>query len=446
MSVYSRLESQATMAFVQKELCVVSESRFLQPSESLLIGNEKANVIKQVGEIFNLKNKTALRFPGGQPYSIRRNEIPNLKKGYYASLKADGVRFMLFLTKNEGEHKAVMIDRLMNVYEVEIWGNAHFFDGSLFDGELVWDYGEKPPTLSYLVFDTICAKGKSLVSETYEKRIIEANRCIISNIPHFLSGDELDQYLIDEDKIYSCNNYHGLKLCIKKVLPVDQLSTIWEARHALNHMNDGIIFTKNTTVKPHYDVYKWKPENTLDIMFSSSSAASNSQMDIYIRNGSRLVLHRDITIANVNYKFEISENRMIQCIVQSEFKRECDSVKFVAECICDVDQTDKIITIFPVKRRADKTSPNNITTISETIHNILENVQVTEFYDILSDSCSANSASANVSKHFELNDSSQNATVGAAIQQCEKRKGRGSKDETDSTIPTTKRNTNCDSR
>ena len=60
------------MAFIEKELCVISESRFLQPSESLLEGKERSAVIKQMCNILNINTRN-LRFPGGQPFSIRHS-------------------------------------------------------------------------------------------------------------------------------------------------------------------------------------------------------------------------------------------------------------------------------------------------------------------------------------------------------------------------------------
>jgi len=373
------------MAFIEKELCVISESRFLQPSESLLDGKERSAVIKQMCNILNISTRN-LRFPGGQPFSIRRHELPNLNDGYFAALKSDGVRFMLFLTKDGDEYKSVMVDRLMNVYEIEIWANDIFFEGSLFDGELIWDYSENPPNLVYLIFDVLHIKGCSLIDKKYENRIFEANNNIITDIPHFLNETDMDQYIIEENKIFAHNNYHNMKLCIKKVLPINQLSTIWESRNVVNHMNDGIIFTKNSVVTQNYEVYKWKPENTIDILFSFSNK-EGSDANIYIRNGAKVELYKDVVINQVTYKFEIAENRMIQCIVQSEYNKDADKIEFVAECICNIDEEDHTITIFPVKRRADKTSPNNITTVIETIYNIIEDIKIEEVYKILSDSC-----------------------------------------------------------
>lgn len=345
----------------------------------------KKSIENTLCEIFSLQTRN-LRFPGGQPCSIRRHELPNLKEGYYVALKSDGVRFMLLLTRIGGKEIAVMVDRLMNVYEIEIWGNPMFFDGSLFDGELVWDHGSTPPNLTYLIFDVICTKGKSLLQSNYEDRIIEANRSVISNIPHYLNDEDLDAYIEDEDKIYACNNYHNLKLCIKKVLPFEQLATVWEARHAVNHMNDGVVFTKNGKVTPSYDVYKWKPDNTIDILFSSSLPTTlESGVDMYIRNGKKLVPWTTIDIATKRYDLKISDTKMIQYIAQSESANAAGKVEFVTECICSVDQESGTITVFPVKCRADKTSPNNITTIIETIHNIIENVEISEFYEVLSD-------------------------------------------------------------
>ena len=409
------------MTWDAKELCVIPESRFLQPSESLLDGEEKQHIVTTMCEIFHIQAKR-LRFPGGQPHSIRRHEMRNLKDGYYAALKSDGVRFMLLLTRHADRHVAVMIDRLMNVYEIEIWANSSFFNGTLFDGELVWDYGNTPPTITYLIFDIFCAKGKSLLNATYEDRILEANRWVITNIPHFMKDEDLDAYIVDEDKIYACNNYHSLKLCVKKVLPIEQLANVWEDRHKVNHMNDGIVFTKNGTVTPNYDVYKWKPENTIDILFSvAAQTTSDSPVDIYIRDGNKIALYEHLRIGETCYKLEICENIMIQYIANSEGTEESDRVEFVAECACNVDEENQIIKIFPVKRRNDKTSPNNITTVVETIHNIIENVQISEFYDVLSDSFEEN-LSTNTKQVPDVDESTRKKQVVTRTTRTQKRK------------------------
>ena len=73
--------------------------------------------------------------PAAQPLSLHRSELKEVvasKQKYVASLKADGVRYLLLLTKevvnNKTEHVALMFDRKLIPYEVSLWAPAHMFE------------------------------------------------------------------------------------------------------------------------------------------------------------------------------------------------------------------------------------------------------------------------------------------------------------------------------
>ncbi|AHA55078.1 putative mRNA capping enzyme, partial [Emiliania huxleyi virus 145] len=60
-------------------------------------------------------------FPIAQPESFKRSVIPTIINGKFcASLKTDGVRAMLLLTKYNNEFVAVLIDRKLTIREVEV--------------------------------------------------------------------------------------------------------------------------------------------------------------------------------------------------------------------------------------------------------------------------------------------------------------------------------------
>ena len=55
----------------------------------------------------------------------------------------------------------------------ELWLMNNIFQGSLFDGELVWEYESghhTPPRQVFLVFDLVALRNVSFVSENYLRR------------------------------------------------------------------------------------------------------------------------------------------------------------------------------------------------------------------------------------------------------------------------------------
>lgn len=377
------MAERSCTAFAEKQLCVLSESKQLQPSESPVTGPERRWLVQRAMQLFRVPSSSATRFPSSQPCSIRRHELPRLRDGYMASLKSDGIRFLLLLTRYGGEPRAVMIDRVLNVYEVEVWGNESFFDDTLLDGELVWEYDQTPPRLLYLAFDMVALAGASLLQVPYAARVERMHASVLADVPA-LSEEELEHLIVDENCISARNNFYDLRLAPKRVVPLEHVRSLWDGRRRLSHMNDGLIFTPNAPVRHERPTYKWKPENTVDVLFRCDASGGGVRM--WVRDGPAIVSFERLHFDGRELVVGFSRNAMIESLAAGRGEgRHADAEpavegararEFVAECACTLEG-DRV-HVFALKLRADKTSPNNVTTIVETLHNIVEDVSIDE--------------------------------------------------------------------
>ena len=380
----------------EKQLCVIPESRKIQPSDSRVSDPREKNEIMQ-----NLMRATRtpasvreFRFPAGQPVSVQRENLKSIRNDdYLVSLKSDGIRYFLFLTMCRGTPIAVMIDRALNIFEIEVWANESFFaNDTLFDGELVWEHRGQSPTLLYLVFDVIMIRGNYCADMSYSDRLMMIHKYILPVAPAGVSKDDeqLEQYIIDEDKVFSMNNYHSLKFASKKVLKAENVECIWSERTSVAHMNDGLIFTKNNdsalkSKSTSYSTFKWKQDNTIDVLMSVDES---DNYEMKLRDETSIVVVDKLKYGSRVYEVKVVPNRLIQCIVESEMRTSNVSkcVEFVAECTIYIDNNTSVINFFPIKRREDKTSPNNMTVARATIKNVVDNITFDEIVKFMSDS------------------------------------------------------------
>lgn len=361
--------------FRQKKLCVLPHSTDLKPSASEIGAgsDEHAQLIAKAMALFGVRARKPV-FPGSQPLSIRRERLPELRGGYMVSLKTDGVRYVLLLTRYRGEPRAVMIDRLLKVYEVEVWGNDAFFNDTMFDGELVWRHGEgSAPRMMFLAFDLLCVQGSSCLSMSYADRVARMHRCILVGTPRCMPPQDLEQFLVDEDKLYAMNNMGDLQLLPKRVLHSSELLPVWEERGSASHLNDGLIFTPNA---PHDGrpppTFKWKAENTIDFLFDLASGC------VSVCDRSAVVPFESVSLGEgAVYTVRPEPNQLTELIARS------GQNKVILECLCGVDQAGRMVTLYPIKRRRDKTTPNSLYTARETLHNVIEDVRCEDIAAIL---------------------------------------------------------------
>jgi len=364
------------------ELCLVPRSDDLKPSHSIVPpGVERDALLAKMGALFGARAGAAPRFPGSQPMSMRRRETSRLCGGYLVALKSDGIRFILLLTQYMGEPRAVMNDRRLDVYEVEVWANKSFFDNTAFDGELVWDHSEHPSRLSYLVFDTVSMRGRACGALRYSERLGMAHSAVLRTVPDAMTGADLERFMIDEDKILPMGNLHGMRMAPKRVLPAQHVLAIWEGRSLSPHLNDGLVFTHDGPLGERA-TFKWKPDNTVDLLLRLDDRC----VEAFVNRGAGRVRLHHVPFAGDHLRVRVRRNHMLECTLLAARRAGAGRwVEAVVECLCTVDPPGAGggVEYTPVKHRPDKGRANSMHTVTETLYEVVESVSVHDLQRII---------------------------------------------------------------
>ena len=234
---------------------------------SILIGNtKKIKVLEAYAKLVGTD-----RFRGVGPVTLEnRNmtkeieeKVPNIRKGYNVTDKADGLRVHAFTDEN-GE--LFMIDMAMNVYKTGLLKRE--CSDSLLDGEYV-TVDNKGKGIQHLLLFDIYIRGKN----------------DISRMP-FQGGrwDQMEFWMShwrDAKKIVKTANLHVATKSFH-FASADDLSIFVKAKQVLSnnaariYNTDGLIFTPNKMGLPSkpgvsfYQQFKWKPseDNTVDFLIS----------------------------------------------------------------------------------------------------------------------------------------------------------------------------------
>ena len=310
-------------------------------------------------------SKRGSTFPIAQPLSFKRSFIPKLKEfDYIASLKTDGERVMLLLTRVDGDEPiSVLFNRKMEFFKIEVFCNDHFFDGTLIDGELIIE-DRKNPVL--LAFDCYSISGSSFLLHNYEERIGSLSKKFLDE--EDIEDDTLDEMLFETNRIYS----PMISLKAKSVWKTMDIQKMYETKHASLHMNDGVIFTPNAPVFANKHVYKFKETHTIDIKIDVDYDG------IYIpilSTSTRSTIQPIIVVDKIDYQFHsVTQNTLLQKVFQTN-----SSSNKIFECVIRIDDANRI-AFFPIRYRSDKTLSNSLHVVKETIINVRENVQIEELF------------------------------------------------------------------
>ncbi|ETN39701.1 uncharacterized protein HMPREF1541_05927 [Cyphellophora europaea CBS 101466] len=225
-------------------------------------------------EVADLLKRTKPSFPGAQPVSFAAKHLEELKReDYYVCEKTDGMRYLLWMTDDNGRAIHYLIDRRNDYYFVDglffphqdskDFSKAH--NHTILDGELVEDrYPDGTSSIKFFVFDCLVLDKNELMPRPLDKRLAYFKNHVLEPYKKLLKAHpDTSMPFTTEDK----NNEfsYGLEKMFKETIPkVKEL-----------HGNDGLIFTcKNTPycsgTDPH--ILKWKPpeENTVDFLLHIS--------------------------------------------------------------------------------------------------------------------------------------------------------------------------------
>ncbi len=340
---------------------IVTQVKRLRPSSSEIVDDFESTHYWQVMLRFWKLPSHIAHFPGANPMSIEEKDFVRLQTDdFLAALKTDGVRHLLLLTTkpNSFDPIAIMIDRAKKMYEVEVWANEDFFhQGSLYDGELVWEADK----LVYVVFDVVFVRGVQCARLSYRERMqIVHNTVLCVSESH--SHESIEKMIAEESKFWACNNDHGLRMMPKKCVAKASLKTLWNERGTVNHYNDGIIFTLNSArieTGTSASILKWKPSHSIDVRIVETSSAW--QIFANMNNSGELV---NITDTIGEYRVQLAPSKLLEAMSS---RASC-----IIECIITVD--DRVLILTPERERTDKTAPNTLNTIHATIRNARENI------------------------------------------------------------------------
>ncbi|KAL8707863.1 MAG: hypothetical protein Q9220_007147 [cf. Caloplaca sp. 1 TL-2023] len=220
-------------------------------------------------EVADLLGRNNTNFAGAQPVSFAAHHKFELRKeDYYVCEKSDGIRCLMYHTKDEEKREVIyLIDRKNDYYWVQDLHfplpsvEEHFHINTIVDGELVNDRQPNGTLqLKYLVFDCLCLDGNSLMHRTLDKRLAYFRESVY--FPYralYNKYPEEIQYLPFIVEFKGMELGYGIEMMFKEILP------------NLPHGNDGLIFTcRNTPYQfgtdPH--ILKWKPpeENSIDFL------------------------------------------------------------------------------------------------------------------------------------------------------------------------------------
>jgi hypothetical protein len=383
----------------------------LRPSEHEVTDQKKIDYIFELmSKLWNCPNRIQHN-PVANPKSLTRKDLAILKKTpYVVSEKSDGVRYLLLLgtypaqillSASQQQHFSVLIDRANRIFQVQLYAIEPFFEGSLFDGELVC--GKYAERHIYLIFDVIAYQGDSSIQkENYVKR-----HEIVSNT--FLQAEQTETMLtkdtkqwiqaakdfaIQEEKIVSIGDEYALSFHSKPCFQLKHLAVLQRSIPSLLHWSDGLIFTpieEQVQMRGNSTIFKWKENHTIDFLLKAK-LISDSDWNLslfhaedgtivnssknFIEKKIKVILDNEANLETLLEAYDVVQQHAIETIIECHCYlrggtgaqggqggagiRTLDDVK---EIVCQV-----------IRLRTDKKTPNNSKTIMQTLNNMIENI------------------------------------------------------------------------
>lgn len=265
-------------------------------------------------------------FPGPQPTSVDRGMFAALQRDtYLVAEKTDGIRMMLVFVEVDGYKLAAAFDRSMRSFWMLNFAAVSdaMWQGTLFDGELVFDQAAKAWT--FLVFDAVCVCGSKCLHLPLDRRLGAAWRAL----------QRLEHHASDTVRVET-KMFHLLD----EATP----ASIRDERFA----NDGYVFAPMNapiTLGRHDSYFKLKTHHTVDL---------------------KLGVRGTVNAYNVESKRNVKQGEIMD-----------DPDAYPPGCIleCELVQFDRAATRRRwrvVCVRTDKTSANTTFVVDKTLLNARE--------------------------------------------------------------------------
>jgi hypothetical protein len=301
----------------------------------------REHVVKFIHHVWGSKEY----FPGPQPISIERKHFPMLKGvEYVVCEKTDGERYMMVALTYDGKPKCFFVNRAFDMFEVKINLNKKAYDGTILDGELYDN--------TLMVYDAILVNGALVGQFNLDERLAAAEdmmKCII--------------YMKYDKHRLKMKTFHMMKDF--KVFMDEYLPTVQQKI-------DGLVFTPMhdpIRLGTHETMFKWKPQekNTVDFLMKREPSretpgfkAGVPTWRLYVQEKGKPVFESELPFNRMEDEPWFEDGAIVEC-------------KYIT--------WEEPMWWRPLKRRTDKTHPNNRRTFYRTIVNIKENIQMKEFLD-----------------------------------------------------------------
>ena len=301
----------------------------------------REHVVKFIQHVWGSKEY----FPGPQPISIERKHFPILKGvEYVVCEKTDGERYMMVALTYDGKPKCFFVNRAFDMFEVKINLNKKAYDGTILDGELYDN--------TLMVYDAILVNGALVGQFNLDERLAAAEdmmKCII--------------YMKYDKHRLKMKTFHMMKDF--KVFMDEYLPTVQQKI-------DGLVFTPMhdpIRLGTHETMFKWKPQekHTVDFLMKREPSretpgfkAGVPTWRLYVQEKGKPVFESELPFNRMEDEPWFEDGAIVEC-------------KYIT--------WEEPMWWRPLKRRTDKTHPNNRRTFYRTIVNIKENVQMKEFLD-----------------------------------------------------------------
>jgi hypothetical protein len=290
------------------------------------------------------------RNPCPLPVSVSRKDlVSNLyTRQYLITSKADGERRTLLMCTIDGESHSCFVNRKLETTPIPIAAAKSFFKGTIFDGELV----KTCDGHVFLVFDIYAYKGSS---DCQRKSLCERAEILSTCI----NSSETDDIREKSNKGFIVSLRPTLKIVPKPFFQFSHADIL--RRQRPDYRIDGYILQpchSSVTFGRSNDVMKVKFKHTVDLLIDSAGVAK---------------------LSDRNTMVALSD-------VLPDLAVDASPSDCIAEFLID---SNKLIF---VRKRNDKSHPNSLETVSNTIKDSHDGMDETEFFEIIASCASRDTA------------------------------------------------------
>lgn len=368
-------------------LAIVNTVVSMQPSSSRVMDEEEqALVLRALERAYGCGPRAGRQLPAPQPVSFDRGGLAHLRPRageYLCTLKADGVRFVLVLMMFKDEPVAVMVDRLLAMYEVPVVAQLRHFcaegaetgAGTVVDGELV----ACEDGMHFLAFDAVVIRGRSVAHEPLPERMAhihngfhlmedEARR---RHAPSVTAADA-EQIANEQGKIVMLAEGTPMLLQAKRWWSMRDLGTMWATQTDLGVPVDGIVLQRRdhpVTSGTDRAMYKWKSMHSVDVLLRSGcdepcvgvageAVPASEALRAHAERGGvrRSKRRRTPEGPEAVESIVLRDNQLLRMLAANQAPTDS-----VVECSVRLEGACLVLT--PTRERPDKADPNDITTV-----------------------------------------------------------------------------------